>query len=119
MKSVLILNGPNLNLLGTRQPEVYGSETLQMVEATCRAHGEKAGIEVVCFQSNHEGALLMLDDATIWLAPFTPSHQGVAVEPVLQTLAELRPLLVGLPPQAPCPIQPFVYRKFRLTRAIA
>ena len=58
MKSVLILNGPNLNLLGTRQPEVYGAETLAMVEEACRAHGAAAGIEVSCFQSNHEGALL-------------------------------------------------------------
>jgi 3-dehydroquinate dehydratase II len=58
VKSVLILNGPNLNLLGTRQPEVYGSETLAMVEEKCRAHGASHGLEVTCFQSNHEGALL-------------------------------------------------------------
>ena len=58
MKSVLILNGPNLNLLGTRQPEVYGAETLSMVEDMCRAHGATHGLEVACFQSNHEGALL-------------------------------------------------------------
>jgi len=58
MKSVLILNGPNLNLLGTRQPEVYGSQTLAMVEDACRQHGEQAGLEVACYQSNHEGDLL-------------------------------------------------------------
>ncbi|MCG7622685.1 type II 3-dehydroquinate dehydratase [Epibacterium sp. Ofav1-8] len=58
MKSVLILNGPNLNLLGTRQPEVYGSQTLAMVEDSCRQHGEQAGLEVACYQSNHEGDLL-------------------------------------------------------------
>lgn len=58
MKSVLILNGPNLNLLGTRQPEVYGAETLAMVEESCRQHGVKLGIDVACHQSNHEGALL-------------------------------------------------------------
>jgi hypothetical protein len=68
---------------------------------------------------NQEGALMMIDDAMVVLAPYVPSHQGVAVEPVLQSLAELRPLLVGLPPDAPCPIQPFVYRKFRLARALA
>ncbi len=68
---------------------------------------------------NQEGSLMMIDDATIFLAPSVPSHQGVAVEPVLQSLAELRPLLVGLPPDAECPMQPFVYRKFRLTRAVA
>ncbi|CUH82378.1 3-dehydroquinate dehydratase [Tritonibacter multivorans] len=58
MKQVLVLNGPNLNLLGTRQPEVYGHETLTMVEDACRAHGQSLGIEVTCLQSNHEGALL-------------------------------------------------------------
>lgn len=69
--------------------------------------------------ANQEGALLMIDDATVWLSRYLPSHEGVAVEPVVQTLAELRPLLVGLPPLAQCPMQPFVYRKFRLTRAVA
>lgn len=68
---------------------------------------------------NQEGALMMIDDAMVFLAPYVPSHQGVAVEPVLQSLAELRPLLVGLPPDAPCPIQPFAYRKFRLAREVA
>lgn len=58
MTRVLILNGPNLNLLGTRQPEVYGSETLEMIEDRCRRHGTTLGVEVSCFQSNHEGALL-------------------------------------------------------------
>jgi 3-dehydroquinate dehydratase-2 len=58
MKQVLVLNGPNLNLLGTRQPEVYGNETLSMLEDACRTHGQSLGIEVTCFQSNHEGALL-------------------------------------------------------------
>ncbi len=68
---------------------------------------------------NQEGSLMMIDDAMVFLAPYVPSHQGVAVEPVLQSLAELRPMLVGLPPDAACPMQPFVYRKFRLARAVA
>lgn len=58
MKSILVLNGPNLNLLGTRQPEVYGRETLADVEEACRARGAAQGVAVECFQSNHEGALL-------------------------------------------------------------
>lgn len=58
MKKILILNGPNLNLLGTREPEQYGSTTLADVEAMCRAEGERLGYEVECFQSNWEGALL-------------------------------------------------------------
>lgn len=58
MPHLLILNGPNLNLLGTRQPEVYGSETLEMVEQACREHGTARGLEITCVQSNHEGVLL-------------------------------------------------------------
>ncbi|MDF1727987.1 MAG: type II 3-dehydroquinate dehydratase [Sulfitobacter sp.] len=60
MPSVLILNGPNLNLLGTRQPEVYGRTTLADVEALCRATGEILGLAITCEQSNHEGALIDL-----------------------------------------------------------
>lgn len=58
MTSVLILNGPNLNLLGTRQPEVYGRTTLQDIEALCIAHGQKIGVKVSFAQSNHEGSLI-------------------------------------------------------------
>ena len=60
MASVLILNGPNLNLLGTRQPEVYGKTTLSDVEALCAAEGARLGLEVQFAQSNHEGALIEL-----------------------------------------------------------
>ncbi|UTS80550.1 type II 3-dehydroquinate dehydratase [Phaeobacter piscinae] len=58
MHTILVLNGPNLNLLGTRQPEVYGRETLAMVEQRCVEHGQSIGLSVSCAQSNHEGALL-------------------------------------------------------------
>lgn len=58
MTHVLVLNGPNLNLLGTRQPEVYGAETLDDVDALCRRTAEELGIDVTCFQSNHEGVLI-------------------------------------------------------------
>lgn len=56
--SILVLNGPNLNLLGTRQPEVYGSTTLADVEAACRKKGQDLGIGIECRQSNHEGTLV-------------------------------------------------------------
>ena len=56
--TVLIVNGPNLNLLGTRQPEVYGRETLADIESLCRAHGAALGLSVDFVQSNHEGVLI-------------------------------------------------------------
>ncbi|WP_424943157.1 type II 3-dehydroquinate dehydratase [Aliiroseovarius crassostreae] len=58
MSSLLVLNGPNLNLLGTRQPEIYGTTTLADIEADCLRHAKTRGAECVCLQSNHEGALV-------------------------------------------------------------
>ena len=58
MKKILVLNGPNLNLLGTREPAQYGHETLADVERLCSDTGAKLGIEVECRQSNHEGQLI-------------------------------------------------------------
>jgi|SRR5690242_7036839 3-dehydroquinate dehydratase-2 len=58
MASVLVLNGPNLNLLGTRKPEVYGHTTLADVEEMCRQEAGKLGLDVECRQSNHEGQIV-------------------------------------------------------------
>ncbi|WP_299675551.1 type II 3-dehydroquinate dehydratase [uncultured Roseobacter sp.] len=58
MTSILILNGPNLNLLGTRQPEVYGATTLADIEGMCTAWADAANCTVTFLQSNHEGALV-------------------------------------------------------------
>lgn len=57
-KSILLINGPNLNLLGTREPETYGSQTLADVEALCKKHAKENGMALECFQSNHEGVLV-------------------------------------------------------------
>ena len=55
---ILIMNGPNLNLLGTRQPEVYGATTLADIEAACTAKAETLGVTLTFMQSNHEGVLI-------------------------------------------------------------
>lgn len=57
-KKLLLLNGPNLNLLGTREPEVYGKTTLADIENAASAQAGAAGATISCFQSNHEGALI-------------------------------------------------------------
>ena len=58
MKKILIINGPNLNLLGTREPEIYGKTTLKDIEAELKNRAEKLNVEVECFQSNHEGEIV-------------------------------------------------------------
>lgn len=55
---VLVLHGPNLNLLGTREPHIYGNETLAQIDQGLRRRGAELGLDVETFQSNHEGALV-------------------------------------------------------------
>jgi 3-dehydroquinate dehydratase-2 len=55
---IAVLNGPNLNLLGTREPDIYGTETLADIEARLRLVGEEIGVDVVCSQHNGEGELV-------------------------------------------------------------
>ncbi len=57
-KNLLLLNGPNLNLLGTREPETYGASTLADVEQAAQAQAKAAGAQLACYQSNHEGGLI-------------------------------------------------------------
>ena len=71
MASMLVLNGPNLNLLGQREPEIYGSANLEFIEGRCRRHADALGIQVEFLQSNHEGQLVDFIQA----APET--HQGL------------------------------------------
>lgn len=83
--SLLIINGPNLNMLGTRQPEVYGSQTLSDVEALCTTTVEASGAKATFLQSNHEGAIVdAIQDAknkhdAIIINPGAYSHTSVAI----------------------------------------
>jgi 3-dehydroquinate dehydratase-2 len=82
---ILVLHGPNLNLLGTREPEVYGSLTLGEINARLVELGKSLGVEVTCQQSNHEGALIdALHEARAWAdgVIFNPggyTHTSVAL----------------------------------------
>jgi len=85
MRRVQILNGPNLNLLGQRQPEIYGHDTLADVERRCVALGEQLGLAVSLSQTNHEGVLVdqiqaaRQDTAALIINPAAFTHTSVAV----------------------------------------
>ncbi|MBI3517701.1 MAG: type II 3-dehydroquinate dehydratase [Proteobacteria bacterium] len=84
-KPVLILHGPNLNLLGTRQPEIYGSTTLAEVEAMCRRRAEKRGLTIAFHQSNSETEIVewiqggINGAAGIIINPAAFTHTSVAI----------------------------------------
>lgn len=85
MIPVTLLNGPNLNLLGQRQPEIYGATTLADVEARAVALGQELGLKVTCLQSNYEGQLVTwIQEAreraeAIVINPGAYSHTSVAI----------------------------------------
>ena len=89
---VLILHGPNLNLLGTREPEVYGSMTLDDLNNKLIELGKELGTEVKCLQSNHEGALIdALHDARTWAdgVVFNPggyTHTSIALRDAISAI---------------------------------
>lgn len=74
MKQILILNGPNLNMLGTREPEIYGRQSLKDIEKLCASTAKKLGLKIIFRQSNHEGDLIdWIHDA------FTKKYAGIII----------------------------------------
>ena len=89
-KPIYVLNGPNLNLLGTRRPEVYGTTTLADVEAAVRRRAAAAGHEVVFHQSNHEGEIIdriheaRTHGAGLVINPAAFTHTSIAIHDALE-----------------------------------
>ncbi len=94
-KRILVLNGPNLNKLGAREPEVYGAATLGDVETLCAKTGEELGLDVVCRQSNHEGELVA------WIQDSPETFAGIVLNAGAYTHTSVAILdalkLAGLP----------------------
>jgi 3-dehydroquinate dehydratase II len=92
-KRVLVLNGPNLNMLGVREPETYGAQTLADIETMCVDAGRSLGLEVEARQSNHEGELVTwIQQAlgsfeAIVINPGAYSHTSVAIHDALRAVA--------------------------------
>ena len=90
-KIIQVLNGPNLNLLGTRETSIYGTATLAVVESLCRKRARDLGFDIAFHQSNHEGALVdRIQEARgtavgIVINPAAYTHTSVAIMDALQT----------------------------------
>ena len=83
MANILILHGPNLNLLGTREPDVYGRETLADINAMLTEHAQRLQVQVRCLQSNHEGELIdaihKAEETALLFNPGAFTHYSIAL----------------------------------------
>lgn len=117
MQPIHILNGPNLNLLGTREPEIYGRDTLEDIKAMCAAAAEALGVAIVFEQTNHEGVLVDQiqrageEASAIVLNAAAFTHTSVAIHDALKAVS------------APCVevhlSQPAAREAFRATNFVA
>lgn len=93
MTAILLLNGPNLNLLGTREPDVYGAMTLAEIEKRVTLHADQHGVQVRAVQSNHEGGLIdALHEARTWAAGVVfnagaYTHTSIALHDAIVSIA--------------------------------
>ena len=91
-KRILVIHGPNLNMLGKREPDIYGHQSLKEIDAQLQKRGQKMGIEVETFQSNHEGTLVdKIQQAAgtvhgIVINPAAYTHTSVAIRDALAML---------------------------------
>ena len=91
-KRILVIHGPNLNMLGKREPDIYGDQSLAEIDARLTEMGDKLGIDVETFQSNHEGALVdKIQEAVgavhgIIINPAAYTHTSVAIRDALAML---------------------------------
>jgi 3-dehydroquinate dehydratase-2 len=91
-RRILLLHGPNLNLLGTREPQIYGSKSLADIESLCGAHVRERGAAIVCRSSNHEGELIeYIQWARHWaggivINPGAYTHTSVAIRDALSAV---------------------------------
>ena len=93
MKTIAIINGPNLDRLGTREPSIYGAESLSDLEASLKAEAEQLGLSVEFYQSNHEGVIIDTINQTLT----QKSVEGIIINPgaLTHTSLALRDALAG------------------------
>jgi 3-dehydroquinate dehydratase II len=98
---ILVLHGPNLNMLGRREPDIYGRTTLAEIDALLHERAQAADIQLYCLQSNHEGALIDFLQAEGWDAdgiiinPGALTHYGLALREAFRHTSVVAPVATG------------------------
>ena len=91
-RNILVIHGPNLNMLGTREPDIYGHQTLEKIDAALKAQADRLGLQIETFQSNHEGDIVDKIQQThdsfhgIIINPAAYTHTSIAIRDALSLL---------------------------------